>query len=128
MVNFQLSPNLAQVQAIDTHLGRSFAQAFRIALPFWFRRVLAIAVHAAIPLRTRICSACFVLTSRFVAMWTYYHLPILAHPFSHSRRLWANELHCSIDYNLVLCQPTQHATHNGLCRQQESWDLFRYFY
>jgi hypothetical protein len=43
-------------------------------------------------------------------------------------RRWANELYCSIDYNLVLCQPTQPATHKGLCRLQESWDLFRYFY
>lgn len=70
MVNVQLSPNLAQ--------------AFRIALQFWFGRVLAIAVHTAIPLRTRICSTSFVLTTRFVTVWTLYHLPILAHSFSHS--------------------------------------------
>jgi hypothetical protein len=84
MVNFQLSRNLAQVHAIHVHLGSSFAQALRIALQFWFGRVLAIAVHTAIPLRTCIRSACFVLTRRFVAMWTLYHFPILAHPFRHS--------------------------------------------
>jgi hypothetical protein len=41
-------------------------------------------VHAAIPLRTCLCSACFILPCRFVAMWTFHHLPILAHPFRHS--------------------------------------------
>jgi hypothetical protein len=53
-------------------------------LPFWCGRVLAIAVHAAISLRTCLRSAGFVLTARFVAMGTLDHLPILAHPFRHS--------------------------------------------
>jgi hypothetical protein len=44
-------------------------------------------VHTTIPLGTRIRFARFVLAVRFMAMRTFHHTPILAHPFSHSDRV-----------------------------------------
>src|SRR6266498_5711189 len=51
---------------------------------FRVRRVLPLAVHTPIPLRTCIGFTRFVLTSRGLAIWTFLHSIILAHLFRHS--------------------------------------------
>ena len=56
-----------------------------VTLRFRVGRVLVLAMHTAIPLRTSIGFASFILAGRFMAMGTLYHNPILAHPFSHSQ-------------------------------------------
>ena len=43
------------------------------------------AVRAAVTLRTCFRCSRFVLTRRFVAMWTFHHYAILALPFGHSQ-------------------------------------------
>src|SRR5215212_1644860 len=87
MVHFQMARNLSKIHSINIHLGRVFAQALRIALLFGFRCVLPSTVHTAIALRPGFCFACFVLASCLLARWAAFHVPILAHPFSHSHIL-----------------------------------------
>jgi hypothetical protein len=77
----------SQVASIHIHLRRSLAQVRRVPLRLRIGRVLAMAVHTTIPLGTRIRFARFVLAVRFMAMRTFHHTPILAHPFSHSDRV-----------------------------------------
>jgi len=84
MMDFQATSNSPKIAAIHIHLGCLFSHTGGVALCFGLRRVLAIAIHTPVPLRTCVRFARFVLAGRFVAMWTSFHSPILAHPFSHS--------------------------------------------
>lgn len=84
MMDFQVTGHSSQVASIHIHLRSSLAQVRRVTLRLRIGRVLAMAVHAAIPLGTSISFARFVLAGRFMAMRTFQHGPILAHPFSHS--------------------------------------------
>ncbi len=83
MMNLQMSCDLTQIHAIHVHFSGSFTQAIQVAVLFRFGGVLSLTVHTAIPLRTCICFACFVLTCCRLTIGTF-HPFILAHPFSHS--------------------------------------------
>jgi hypothetical protein len=63
------------------------AHIIRIAMLFRFGSVLAAALHAAEPLRTRLGFSGFVLALCLVTPRTGLHPLILAHIFSHSQGL-----------------------------------------
>ena len=77
----------SQIVPIYIHFHRSFAHALGIALCFRFGGVFVTTVHTAIALGSGSGCSRSVLTTRFLAIRTFLHGPILAHPFRHSQNL-----------------------------------------
>lgn len=89
MVDLQMARNASQIEAIDIHLNRLFAQAVRVASGLWGGGVLALAMHAFVALGTSPSLPGSVLA---VGSFTVgaFHLSILPHPIRHS--LYAERL------------------------------------
>jgi len=83
MVDLQMARNASQIEAIDIHLNRLFAQAVRVASGLWGGGVLALAMHAFVTLGTSASLPGSVLA---VGSFTVgaFHLSILPHPIRHS--------------------------------------------
>src|SRR5215217_1511211 len=79
-----MTSNPPQIATIHVHLNGSLAHTLWVALCFRFRCVLMPTVHTAIPLGTGFCFSGSVLACGFLAIGTFLHIPILAHPFGHS--------------------------------------------
>lgn len=94
--------NPSQIAAVHVHFHRPLAHTFRVTLLFRFRRVLAIAMHTTIALRT--CTRCsrFVLAVCLLAIRTSFHDPILAHPVGHSQNFKAHLFYTSRDGRLTV--------------------------
>src|SRR5215216_4386232 len=82
-----MTSNPPQIATIHVHLNGSLAHTLWVALCFRFRCVLMPTVHTAIPLGTGFCFSGSVLACGFLAIGTFLHIPILAHPFGHSPQL-----------------------------------------